>query len=209
MSTRIIDYMQDFLEAKHAEGLSSATVQWYGFQIGLFSRWLGEREVTLKLCRAYLASLINAGLSPSMQRGAAITIKAFSRWLADEGLEADFAARLRLPKKREHLPRDVRLSDVASAFTVANTRDRALLMFLIDTGARRAEVASLRWVDVDLKGRRVTLTGKGDKQRVVAITDQTTKLFESIYPAKISAKNHVFVGQNGPLTPNGVSMVLR
>jgi len=209
MSTPIIDHMQDFLEAKRAEGLLTSTIKWYKFHIQRFLKELNGREPTLKLCRSYLAGLADAGLSPSMQRGAAITIKAFSRWLSEEGVGVDFAAKLRLPKNRKHLPRDVKLSDMAAAFEVASTRDRALLMFLLDTGARRAETTSLHWIDVDLEERRIKLTGKGDKQRMVAITDKTAELLKSIRPAKVSSGDHVFVGQNGPLTPNGLSMVLR
>ena len=205
----VSDHVEEFLEARMAEGLSPATVAWYRFQISRFVSWLDGREVSLKLCRAYLAEMSVAGLSSSMRRGAAIAIRAFSRWLADEELGDDFAARLRLPRKGKHLPREAKLSDIARAFAVASPRDRAMLVFMLDTGARRAEVAALRWVDVDLDSRRAVLTGKGDKQRMVAISDRTADLLRAIRPAVISADDHVFVGQRGPLTPNGVSMVLR
>ena len=203
------DLIEEFLETKRAEGSSAATVRWYRFQLERFANWLNGRKASLKLSRSYLAGLADAGLSHSMQRGAAIAIKSFSKWASEESSVPDFAADLRLPKKGKHLPREASLSDVAAAFTVASPRDRALVMFLIDTGARRAEVAALRWVDVDLEGERVTLTGKGDKQRRVAITDRTADLLRAIRPERVDADTRVFIGERGPLTPNGVSMVLR
>jgi site-specific recombinase XerD len=44
-------------------------------------------------------------------------------------------------------------------------RDEAIVLFLLDTGARSNEVCSLRVKDVDLAGRRCTVQGKGNKAR--------------------------------------------
>ncbi len=203
------DHLSEFLEAKRAEGLSASTVAWYEFQVGRFCQWLGDRGMSLRVARSYLAEMADDGLSSSMRRGAAIAIKAFSRWLAEEGLGEDFAGRLKLPKKGKPLPREARLSDVASVFAIASPRDRALLLFMLDTGARRAEVAGLRWVDVDLDGLHVRLTGKGSKERLVAMTSRTAELLRAIRPDSVSADDHVFVGQRGPLTVSGISSVLR
>ncbi len=46
-------------------------------------------------------------------------------------------------------------------------REKALVEFLVSTGCRLSEVAQLRAADLDLVGRTVKVTGKGDKDRVV------------------------------------------
>ena len=52
-------------------------------------------------------------------------------------------------------------------------RDRCLLRMLADTGMRRAEVAGLDVRDFNLDERRVIIrAGKGDKTRVVPITQE-------------------------------------
>lgn len=51
-------------------------------------------------------------------------------------------------------------------------RDRCLIRMLADTGMRRSEVAALDIRDVDFEVLRLTIrSGKGDKQRIVPITE--------------------------------------
>jgi site-specific recombinase XerD len=52
-------------------------------------------------------------------------------------------------------------------------RDYVLLLFLYNSGARASEAASLRIRDVDTQGRRVHITGKGNKQRVCPLWPET------------------------------------
>jgi site-specific recombinase XerD len=46
-------------------------------------------------------------------------------------------------------------------------RDEALILFLLDTGARVSEACSLRAKDLDLTGRRCGVGGKGKKDRSI------------------------------------------
>jgi integrase/recombinase XerC len=48
-------------------------------------------------------------------------------------------------------------------------RDRARALLMLDSGCRKAELRGLRAGDVDPVDRTITVTGKGDKRRVVAI----------------------------------------
>jgi integrase len=60
-------------------------------------------------------------------------------------------------------------------------RDRALLLFLYNTGARVQEVADLRIGDLDLGGAPlVRLHGKGDKWRTCPLWRQTAALLEEL-----------------------------
>ena len=48
------------------------------------------------------------------------------------------------------------------------SRNRAMILVLLDTGVRRTELANLGLADLDLEGQRLrVLHGKGNKQRVV------------------------------------------
>ncbi len=51
--------------------------------------------------------------------------------------------------------------------TPAGARDGAVLAVLYSTGARRSEVASMRFVDVDASERSIRILGKGNKERQV------------------------------------------
>lgn len=61
-------------------------------------------------------------------------------------------------------------------------RDKAVVSVFLDTDARRAEVAGLRWTpdyeltnDVDLDGRAIRVLGKGRRERLVRIGHKTVK----------------------------------
>jgi site-specific recombinase XerD len=68
-------------------------------------------------------------------------------------------------------------------------RDRALLMFLYNTGARVQEVADVRLTDVDLiEPYRVRLHGKGDKWRSCPIWPETAELLKQLVVARPGEK---------------------
>jgi site-specific recombinase XerD len=92
-------------------------------------------------------------------------------------------------------------------------RDRALLLFLYNTGARAQEVAELRAANLDLIPQpRVRLHGKGDKWRTCPLWAETARqlqaLLEQHPPA--SPESAVFVSQAGrALTRFGIYKVVR
>ena len=64
-------------------------------------------------------------------------------------------------------------------------RDKALLLFLLDTGARAAEVCAVNLEDVDLVGGGVIVKcGKGRKQRVVFLKQKARRALRSYLRAR-------------------------
>jgi integrase/recombinase XerC/integrase/recombinase XerD len=54
-------------------------------------------------------------------------------------------------------------------------RNKAILLFLLDTGLRASELCRLRMEDVDPVSRNVCVLGKGNKRRTVCIGDEATR----------------------------------
>jgi integrase/recombinase XerD len=93
-------------------------------------------------------------------------------------------------------------------------RDRALLWFLYNTGARVQEVVDLRWRDLDLEPpARVRLHGKGDKWRTCPLWVVTARHLADLHaaPARVPALDQtVFTSRRGePLTRFGVYKLVR
>ena len=91
-------------------------------------------------------------------------------------------------------------------------RDRALLLFLYNTGARVQEVADLRVGNLELDRRRVHLHGKGDKWRTCPLWEQTVMLMRELLdtPAHLEQDRPVFVSQRGQaLTRFGIYKLVR
>ncbi len=92
-------------------------------------------------------------------------------------------------------------------------RDRALLLFLYNTGARVGEVAALERRNLELDGQpRVHLHGKGDKWRVCPLWPETAALLRKLFEEDGRAAHDcpVFVSkQGGALTRFGIYKVVR
>jgi site-specific recombinase XerD len=92
-------------------------------------------------------------------------------------------------------------------------RDRALLLFLYNTGARVQEVADLRRKNLELDGQpRVHLHGKGDKWRVCPLWKETAALLKQLVAEQgpEDPERAVFVSlQRQALTRFGIYKIVR
>jgi integrase/recombinase XerD len=142
-----------------------------------------------------------AGRAPEMlvvcQRIAAVPMKRVAP------AETRFFERDEVQDLVRNLPRDGRLA----------LRDRALILFLYNTGARVQEIADLRVEHLDLGDHPlVRLHGKGDKWRTCPLWHQTasllTTLLQSVDPTP-APKTPVFAAHGRPLTRFGIYKIVR
>ena len=93
-------------------------------------------------------------------------------------------------------------------------RDRALILFLYNTGARVQEAADLRVEHLDL-GEHPTarLHGKGDKWRTCPLWQQTARTIQRAArvrePAATASRRPVFTASGQPLTRYGIYKIVR
>ena len=93
-------------------------------------------------------------------------------------------------------------------------RDRALLLFLYNTGARVQEVADLRVSHLELQTQpRVHLHGKGNKWRVCPLWQETVALLQQLLaqpPSRNNSDHPVFTSHRGQaLTRYGIYKLVR
>jgi integrase/recombinase XerC len=69
----------------------------------------------------------------------------------------------------------VRLLASIDTSEVQGERDRVLILTALLTGLRRAELASLRWRDVDQTHARIAVMGKGSKPATVGLPDEALR----------------------------------
>jgi site-specific recombinase XerD len=123
----------------------------------------------------------------------------------------------RLVRQPRRLPEALEAHDVAAFLADLRTsRDRAIILLMLLGGLRAGEVRSLRLADVDMGLRRVRVTGKGGKERIVPVdggffTELAVYLREE-RPARAGAECFVVlrgptVGQ--PLTEAGLRRIFR
>ena len=84
--------------------------------------------------------------------------------------------------------------DSVDTSTKIGRRDLTILTLLYDTAARASEIINLKMEDIHLEEKRIVLTGKGNKQRVVPIMEQTKELLVN-YIKENNITNNIY-GKN-------------
>lgn len=79
--------------------------------------------------------------------------------------------------------------------TLKGIRDLTILSLMYDTGARSSEIINLKVEDINLETKTIILNGKGSKQRVVPISNNTKDLLKR-YLKENKTLNQNFLGDN-------------
>jgi integrase/recombinase XerD len=151
-------------------------------------------------------------------------IKGFTRYLKEcDYLLHDPAEAIQLPKKPKRLPRVIlsakevkKLLSVCDMRTNKGYRNRIILELLYDTAIRRAEVANIRLADLDLNAGYILIHGKGDKDRVVPMSQRVCGLVQNyilmVRPNFVSNEDpgHLVLNRWGQkMDPNAVWAVVK
>jgi integrase/recombinase XerC len=137
----------------------------------------GPEGVDRMYLRRYLASLGTRKLARATIARKAAALRCYFSWQVRQGhLPSDPARALRAPSGGGRLPRVLSSGEMTSLLDVpgespVDRRDLAVLELLYAAGLRVSELCGLDRGDVDLRGRTVTVLGKGGKQRRVPVHD--------------------------------------
>lgn len=165
-------------------------------------------EATLEELRAFLASLADVGINARSQARIISSLRSFYAFLKLDGfIESDPAELLRSPKIGMRLP-DVltlqEIDDIINAVDLSKRegqRNRAILEVLYSCGLRVSEVCGLRLSDLYLDEGFIRVAGKGDKQRLVPISDRAVAELEAYFvdrnmiPIKKGYEDFVFISE--------------
>lgn len=164
-----------FITAKEAERCTPRTIETYRFTLERFRDWLATqnvfdaRNITPHHIRLFLAGLDKQGRAAGYIHIYARTIKTWVRFLHTEGLiPTDPMQNVAMPRLDKKILPAFTPEDVKLLLNACNTeRDRALVLCLLDTGCRAAELVALSVGDVNSKNGAVTIRqGKGRKDRL-------------------------------------------
>ena len=152
-----------------------------------------------------------------------IAVRAFLKYLRKRGIESLNPERIELAKVPERsldlissaeLDRLMKSPDLK---TQVGLRDRAILELLFSTGLRISELTSLSTDDVDLSRDEFSVRGKGDKIRVVFLSDEAKQAIKEYQKGRKDMSDALFVqyGKNAKnakdlrLSPRAVQRMLK
>ena len=91
---------------------------------------------------------------------------------------------------------------VAASKTVNAARNVAVLLFLLDTGARAGELCGLKMAEINFGERSVRVTGKGDKARTLFLSPQTSRaILDYLRGEQRAPTDYVFQSERGDGSP--------
>jgi integrase/recombinase XerD len=186
--------IEAFLEMMNAErGAAANTLAAYGRDLTDLAGFLGGSAKSVEGAqtddlRAYLTSLQKAGLAASSAARRLAAIRQFYKFLFAEGVRPDDpTGTLDSPRKSRALPKIVSEGDVdrllGAARRAAEERPEALaplrmvalLELLYATGLRVSELVTLPALAVKGERRYLTIRGKGNKERIVPLTEEARR----------------------------------
>ena len=168
--------------------LSENTVESYMRDLRQFAHFIlrfydvPPRKVEAPMIERYLALLYDQGREKTSQARALSGIRSFYNYLMlTDVIDSTPTQFIDTPKFGRHLPDILTVEEIdrivaaVDTSTVKGRRDSAMLEVLYSCGLRVSELTSLRLGDLFFGEGYIRVTGKGDKQRIVPISEDLAK----------------------------------
>ncbi|MFR6537242.1 MAG: tyrosine-type recombinase/integrase [Lachnospiraceae bacterium] len=174
---------EQYYAALKVEGKSPKTIDRYMEQLRLMMDWIQKplKEINSEDIRYYLALYQQRRkIASSTLDGMRRCICAFFSWAEFAGYIDKSPAR-RIKQIKFQIKKEPALTSgqIEKAMINCNSiRDKAIISFMYETGARVSEVAGVKLSDIDFNERTVLIHGKGGKDRISLFTDKSAMYLE-------------------------------
>ncbi len=225
----------DFLEHLEIEqNRSTKTIENYSHYLTRFFDWTNIKtpaDITLDIVRKYRIQLNrftdekNTPLKKITQNYHVIALRNFLKYLSKRDIVTLSAEKIEVGKNPsqeiEFLEPDEldRLLESADGKNIKDLRDRAILELLFSTGLRVSELTETTREQINLSRQEFSVRGKGDKIRIVFISDSARKAIEAylekrtdIDPAlfiRFSKNGNILSEKDKRLTPRSVQRIVK
>jgi site-specific recombinase XerD len=214
LKTLIADFLGYLLVEK---SLSRLTIRDYRLYLDRFAKWLDDNSIpsypvnidldTVHKYRIYLAGYTNRNGSPLKritQTYHVIALRSFLRYLLTQrDIDTLNPDKIDLAKAEDRVvsfldPEQVaRLLESPQISDEVGLRDRAVLELLFSTGLRVSELVSLNRDQVNLERREFGVKGKGNKVRVVFISDSAADWIKRYLAVRKDTFKPLFIRYSG------------
>lgn len=205
----IKELKSQFLEHLEIEkSRSKKTIENYSHYLDRFLEWSkisSPDEITLDLIRSFRVYLNRVEdsrgktLKRITQNYYIISIRSFLKYLSKQDVKALQAEKVDIGKSSikevEFLETDEveRILNAASGSSFKVLRDRAIMELLFSAGLRVSELTNINRDKLDLKNKEFSVRGKGDKVRVVFISDSAAKYLQKYLDKRTDMDPALFV----------------
>lgn len=197
------------------KSLSAQTVEAYWTDLQKLLDFLKDEQVhyldvKLEHLELFCAKLHDIGIHPRSQARILSGIRSFYHFLIiEDHIQADPTELLESPKTGFHLPEVLSLEEIDNLInnidlsTPEGHRNRAILETLYSCGLRVSELCNLKLTDLYLNEGFIKVEGKGNKQRLVPISQRCINELKNYYidrnhtTIKEGYEDYVFISKRG------------
>lgn len=167
--------IQSFIMAKKIEGLSDKTLKAYLYTLRRFTGMfdIDLLQVDANTVRMFLYRLESLGNSAITLNNNRLDLNSFYSWLVEE----EYISRNPMAKVKQ-IKGEVKVKKPYSDTEVTKIKDncktskqKAIMDLLLTTGIRNSELCGIKLADVDFYDKSILIHGKGNKQRLVYLSD--------------------------------------
>lgn len=218
-------YLDSFVRSLRAQNLSERTVRTYWESVSQFATYLGKMgmptspaAITREHVESFVADLL-AKWKPLTAANRYRGLQSYFKWALEEGeITVSPMKNTKPPRVAEQPPEVLSDEDIQKLFKACEghsfeqRRDTAILRLLLDTGARREELAGLTLDAVDFTADTLTVKGKGGRLRTVAFGRKAARDIDRYLRMRGQHRDHelpqLWLGKHGPMTGSGIYQVV-
>jgi integrase/recombinase XerC len=200
-----------FVNALSGKNRSAATIRAYQTDIQQFIRFLHEISVSAYAAQdvskvdilEYLSFLAKKDLTGVARARKLSAIREYFRFLEGIGeITKSPTAGVETPKREKNARQFLRSDEYTKMLSLAgaNARDYAILQVFLQTGIRVSELAHLTLADIDFIKPAITVRGKGNSQREIALEKkgiQALRSYLAVRMAPESTSERLFLNYQG------------
>lgn len=214
LTTQFLEYIE--IERNR----SQTTVRNYAFYLGRFRDWARLRGITkpeqinLDTIREYRLWLNRLGgktpLKKNTQNYHLIALRSFLKYLAKRDIKTLVPEKIELAKMPDRTVSFLESDDLERLLAtplqskepdIIKKRDKAILETLFSTGLRVSELASLKRDSINLKKEEFTVRGKGDKYRIVFLSERARQAIRIYLEARKDTFPPLFIRHDRAFNP--------
>ncbi len=179
---RLSDYYKEFstyLKTKNRSPLTLRDYDSYFRAFVNFARDIVPEAITLKMVDDFEKSLLDKEMQPATRSYYLIFLRNFLKFITRQGINVLNYQLIELPKVQRKILPALNENEISAllkscpATSDEGLRAKVIILFLLTSGARVAEIAGLKLTDLELEENRATIVGKGNKMRIIFFDDVT------------------------------------
>lgn len=203
MYSHISEYIE-YLEIE--KSLSTNTLKSYSSDLTHFCDYLKELDITdisqikRQTINAYIRHIRKNKCSSSTINRKSVSLKGWFSWLISSDLLTDDPTiNLEQPKIERFLPKILSVKEIEILLDNTQTpQEKAIIELLYSSGLRVSELINLKREDIDLTASYLKCKGKGNKERLIPIGNQSKYALNILFSHRKDSENtYIFLNHKG------------